>query len=499
MKTPYSHLGILSCALLALTVAVFLAPGCAQESDHADHDHVEATSDDHGHNHEAEVQDDHGHEHDETAHDDHNHAGDVDDEPHDDHDHADDVDDDAHDDHDAAHECVLIDPITAANLGIKVETIRPTIYYDRIKIPGIVEAIPGRRVAVATTSQVRVVSLAVPPHATVRPGGLLAELELVDPEIRDLQMSAVELRADLLEAQTERDRKSTYLSSLRERGAVMGDEVRRVETDLAVLDARLKSRQSALDATLSYLAVAGLDPEQLAAIESDGAVTTRVSLRAPFLPGSPDLEVATRHVKPGEVVEAGSPLYDLVALDKLQAVGEAFESDLPAVRRALAEGLPVTLLFPAENRTIPDLRIHASEGTLDGANRVTHFFVPFENRLLSEVQDVGHRHQVWENRAGARVQLLVATQEVGPRFVIPAAALVREGGTAAVFRRVGDDYERIEVRVEAIEGRSAILPRNGTLAAGDELVVTGALQVNLELQRQAGGAAAADPHAGHKH
>jgi len=393
----------------------------------------------------------------------------------------------------------MIDPTTAANLGIVAETVQPVIYYDRIKIPGTVAVVPGRRVAVATTSQVRVTSLAAPPHATVRAGELLAEVELVDPEIRDLQMSAVDLRADLLETQTERDRKHSYLSALRERGSSVGDEQGRVEKDLAVLDARLTSKQSALEATLSYLELAGLDAEQLAALESNGTVTTRVSLRAPALPGSPDLEVAIRHVEPGEVVDAGSPLYDLVALDHLQVVGEAFESDLPAVRRALADELPVTLLFPAEDRTVSGLKIQSSEGALDGVNRVTHFFVPFENRLLSETEDGGIRYQTWENRAGARVQVLVATEEVGPRFVIPATALVREGGTAAVFRKQGDEYERIEVRVEAIEGRSAILPNNGSLAAGDQLVLIGALQVSLELQRQAGGAAAADPHAGHKH
>jgi hypothetical protein len=223
-------------------------------------------------------------------------------------------------------------------------------------------------------------------------------------------------------------------------------------------------------------------------------------MHAPSLPGEPDLEIAARPVALGEIIEAGARLYELVALDQLQVIGEAFEADLPAVRRALAEQLPVTLLFPAEERSIPNLRIQSSEGALDGIDRVTHFIVPFQNRLLSQNEIDDQRYLTWENRAGARVQVLVATEEVGRRFVIPACALVREGGRAAVFRKEGDeDYERVEVRVEAIEGRSAILPIDGALQAGDEIVVIGALQVSLDLQRKQSSTAAADPHAGHNH
>lgn len=480
MKRRDARLGPLSRFLSALAIAFFLIPGCGGEAEHAGHDHAEVA---------APVADEHEHgpecEHDQAMESAEEHA-------------TDDVDE--HDHSEAgAHECVAMDPMTAANLGIRVAPVHPKIHYDRLKIPGIVAVVPDRRVAVATPSQVRILSLAAPPHATVHAGEPLAELELVDPEIRDLQMRAVELRAELLAIQTERDRKNTYLAALRPRAAEVGDEFRRVEVDLAVLEARLQSQRSALGATLSYLQVAGLDAEQLAALESHGMVTTRILVSAPALPGAPDLEVAVRYVERGEIVEAGSRLYELVALDQLQVIGEAFETDLPAVQRALAEELPVTLLFPAEQRTVTNLRIQSSEGALDGINRVTHFIVPFENRLLSQSETDGNRYLTWENRAGARVQVLVATQEVGRRFVIPACALVREGGQASVFRKEGDNYERVEVRVEAIEGRSAIVPMDGTLRAGDEIVVIGALQVSLDLQRNAGGAAAADPHAGHNH
>ena len=148
---------------------------------------------------------------------------------------------------------------------------------------------------------------------------------------------------------------------------------------------------------------------------------------------------------------------------------------------------------------VPDLRIMAVEGALDGVNRVTHFFIGLANCVLAERVIGGQRYQDWEHRAGSRVQILVATQRVGQRYVIPSAALVREGSSTWLFRRHHDCCERLAVRIEAMAGRRAVLPLDCGLHPGDELVVCGALQLNLLLQDQLGGGEQIDPHAGHSH
>jgi len=420
----------------------------------------------------------------------------LEDEAHEGHDHAD--HDQAHADHEESS--FVLTATAAANLGLETTEVRLGTWYDQVKIPGTVHVDWDRQATVSTPTVVRIVKLDAPPHATVRAGQRLAVLELVDPEVRQLQIRAVEARAELLATRTERDRNRTYLDALAAQGASAAQERRRVESDLAVQEARLRSQQSTLEAVLAALEVAGLNAEQRKALEEKGEVATRIQLHAPTLPGSPDLEVAARHVRQGETVEAGSDLYELVALDQLLVWGEAFEADLPTVRRAARDDLPVSLLFSAEGRAVADLRILSVEGALDGEDRVTHFFVRLPNRVISEKKQGGVRYLDWENRAGSRVQVLVATEEVGQRIVIPAAALVREGGSTWAFRRHGDHFDRVEVRVESIDGRSAVLPPDGGLEKGDEVVVVGALQVHLaQKQAAGGGAAAADPHAGHSH
>jgi len=392
------------------------------------------------------------------------------------------------------------DASAASDYGIVVARISPEPHADTIKIPGTVSEAPDRQALVSAPTMVRVVKLDRPPKSTVRAGQRLAVLELADPGVRQLQMRAVELRAEQLAMNTERDRTRAYLDVLRGEDDPMAVEIRRVEADLAVLEARADAGRSALEATLASLKVVGLSKGQLRALEDEGAVATRIEIFAPRLEGAPQMEISERRVAVGETLAAGQPIYSLVALDRLLAIGEAFEADLADVRQAARHDLPVTLFFPAENRTVPDLRIAAVEGTLDGANRVTHFLVPFPNTLLSEKTVTGARYLDWENRVGSRVQILVATDKEQPRFIIPDGALVRDAGRDAVFRREGDTYVRVFVEVASLEAGRVVLSLDSGLNAGDLVVVEGALQLKLALQQASGEGGDASGHDhGHQH
>jgi len=401
--------------------------------------------------------------------------------------------------HDHAHDVAQSADVIAASAGIRVERISSTLYADTIKIPGIVAHAPDRQAQVSAPTMVRVAALDLPPKSTARPGQRLAVLELADPEVRQLQMRAVELRAELLAAATERDRTRAYLDELKAQQDPMTVEIRRVEADLAVLEAQAAAPRSALEATLASLKVVGLSDNQLRDLEANGAVSTRIEVFAPRLPGSPEMEVSERPVAVGETLAAGSTIYSLVALDRLLAIGEAFEADLATVRAAARDDLPVTLYVPAEGRTVADLRIAAVEGTLDGPNRVTHFLVPFPNQLLSEKTVDGARYLDWENRVGARIQLLVATDRAGLRFVIPDTALVREGGRTAVYLKEDGHYHPLYVTLESVDAGRAILPLGCGLHDGDQVVVEGALQVKLAQQQESGAPVTDGSDHGHQH
>jgi Barrel-sandwich domain of CusB or HlyD membrane-fusion len=473
----------LSMALLAAGCLFFASIDCTKENEtgHEGHDHsvAETTTDDHEHGAECD------HDADPVAAflaADLSAGG------------TDDGEDHAHGD-----ACITLGDVGSANLGIATQVLQSELYYDQIKIPGTLAADPDRVVEISAPALVRVISLSATPPAVVQPGERLAVLELADPEVRSLQMEAVKTRADLMAAELELARQERYLESLKT-GSPQGSELNRVRAEVQISHARMQAERSALAAQLASLKVAGLSKTQLAALEADGTVATRIEVFAPSLPQSPSLEVADRPISLGETIGAGETLFSLVALDELRVIGEAFEADVPYVRNALRERLPVSLLFPAAGCMVKDLSIEALEGALDGVNRVTHFFVRLPNPVLSERTARGLHYQERRHSAGSRVQIMVATQEKGERFVIPSSALVPEGGEVYAFVQEQGGYERIAIKAESIDGRLAVLPLDGHLQPGTVLVIQGALQLNLLWHEQnSSGATTVDPHAGHNH
>lgn len=471
----------------AILMLLGVTASCERESaEHAavqevgTHVHDEACA--HASAHDLGALDDGGHQCEEAGHD---------------HDDADHDSEEAACDHSAdAH--LVLDPVAARNLGIRTETVHPQIYHDQIKIPGLVIVDPDREFEISAPAMVRILELDARVPAAVGPGERLAVLELADPEIRSVQMEAVAVRARQLADLTEQERLTRYLASLRAAEVSAEAEIGRVSADLRVVEARLDAQRSTRDALLAALRTAGFDEQQLQDLAERGRVSTHITVSVPAATGMSSLEVVDRPVHQGQTVPAGATLYRLVSLEQLWVKGEAFEADLAVVRRAAREGLPVTLLFPAEDRQVRDLRIVAIEGESDGANRVTHFFVELPNELIGERVNAGQRYQEWVHRAGSRVQILVATQQVGRRYVIPAGALVCETGRAWVFVKEDGEYLRLPVSVESIGARQAVLPLDCGLAPGDALVVRGALQLNLTLDQQQG-PQAVDPHAGHSH
>lgn len=454
--------------------------GCANEqTDDRDHGHAHDAAHDHDHSVEEHNQGGDVHEHDGPAA----------------HEHGDEAAD-AHDHGDASR--IVLSDTAARNIGLRTRTIRPQVYYDQIKIPGMVTVDPDQKFEISAPATVRVVKLDARVPAAVRPGERLALLELVDPEIRNLQMEAAGIGAQLLEDATEQKRITRYLESLDSETQSAVAEIERVSANLRVLEARLAARQSALDGLLAALRTAGLRESQLRALADNGRVSTHIIMNVPTTTGITSLEVVDRPVHHGQTVEAGTTLYTLVGLEELWVMGEAFEADLGIVRRAARDDLPVTILFPAEDHQVTDLRIEALEGELDGANRVTHFFVRLPNRRMEERFVAGRRYEEWAYSAGSRVQIMVATQEVGPRYVIPANALIRQGGQAWIFIDEGGEYLRLPVVVESVGSRHAVLPLDCGLHHGDRLVVQGALQLNLSIEQKQG-PQAVDPHAGHSH
>ena len=73
---------------------------------------------------------------------------------------------------------------------------------------------------------------------------------------------------------------------------------------------------------------------------------------------------------------------------------------------------------------------------------------------------------IWRFRPGDRVRLSAAVEEMNNVFVLPHAAIVREGPEAFVFRQNGDLFDKISVHVLLQDSSSVVIANDGVLRKG---------------------------------
>ena len=91
---------------------------------------------------------------------------------------------------------------------------------------------------------------------------------------------------------------------------------------------------------------------------------------------------------------------------------------------------------------------------------------------------------MWRFRPGDRVRLLVAVEKIDNVFVLPQAALVREGPDAFVFRQNGDLFDRIAVHVLHEDSTSVVIANDGKLRKGAFIAQNAAASLNRVLKAQ---------------
>jgi hypothetical protein len=84
-------------------------------------------------------------------------------------------------------------------------------------------------------------------------------------------------------------------------------------------------------------------------------------------------------------------------------------------------------------------------------------------------------------------------------FVLPAAAVAREGGEAFVFVQSGDVFIRKPVRVLYADRSDVVVANDGSVSEAEFVVRNQAAALNRAVKAQAAGGGGGDPHAGHSH
>lgn len=397
------------------------------------------------------------------------------------------------------NESVKLSPQARKNLGLTSRPLRPTEYWRSIEVPGIIVDRPGisdRGVIAPVTSVVT----AIHHYAgdTVEPGQPLFTLRLVGESFQTAQR-------EFFRAVREREIAQQHINRLDDvsrAGAVPG-------VKLIELRNEIRRHEVSISAYRQDLQVRGLTSEQIDSI-SDGEFVSEVVVRVPESQNDAErqaagsardvslndyrpaavYEVQEVAVELGQQVQAGGRLCTLSNHRCLFIEGRAFRQELPLLQKAAATALPIHVDVVEDagsewDTPLPAAVIRHISNTLDERNRTVSFYLPLENPCRTYQRD-GRTLFLWRFRPGQRVRLRVHVEQLKNTFVLPAAAVVREGPEFFVFRQNGDLFERKPVHVLYRTQDEVVIANDGSVPPGIYVAQSGAVQINRVLKSQSG-------------
>jgi membrane fusion protein (multidrug efflux system) len=315
--------------------------------------------------------------------------------------------------------------------SVSVHVVVPQTFDEEIRASGDLEARLHTRVAAEVDG--RVTELSIDEGGRVEAGAVVIE---IDPERRELDLAAAEARLAQARANLRNVTSQTRrIRELRSQSVTSIQALEEAETSLALAEAAVRAEEAAFGVAQRAL--------------SESSVT------APFAG-----LVARRSVQLGEFVQKGKELYEIVALDPMEAIFSLTELDTERVRIGQSIDIHVGA-FP--DRTFYGVVSFVSP-TIDPATRTIRIKAQVDNRdgLL---------------RPGlfARLSLGVARRE--NVLMVPAEALLQRADGVSVYRVLGQDIsegrvERVEVETGTQVG-SMVEVRGDMLKPGDRIVRRG--------------------------
>lgn len=402
---------------------------------------------------------------------------------------------------------IKLSPQAQKNLKLDVDVIAPEPYWRTMLIPGVVVDRPGEsdRGVAARLAGV-VTKIHAKPGDTVAAGEPLFTLQVVSEVVQAAQRDLATGAKELTIATADRDRVRKQVED-------------RIVAPNTLVEPENKVKRAAVQVqgVRRQLQALGLTTTQIDLVET-GEFVTDITIPAPArgdasatpatggsladkLPPAV-YEVQELKVTLGETVQAGQSLILLANHQKLFVEGKAFKSEASALAK-LAEGkVAVKAEFddekPGEWPEQPPLTVHHLSNVVDPETRTFAFYLPLDNQPRTFERD-GKTHFVWRYRPGQRVRLRVPVEKIGDAvLVLPAEAVVREGGEAFAFVQNGDIFVRKEVRVLYQDRTAVVLADDGSLPGGAFVVRNQAAVINRAIKAQAA-SGGADPHAGHNH
>lgn len=383
-----------------------------------------------------------------------------------------------------------LSPQAQSNLKLKVRRLEPQSFWKTVSLPGMVADRPGESERVVTSAVAGVVQkITALPGDVIPEGGALFTIRILSEPLHTAQAELYKTTREIQINKEQYDRLKAVEATV--------SPARLIE--LEQIDRRLKAAEQSYR---QELLARGLTTGQIAQAAS-GTFITEITIAAPR-PGDSAggiFELKELKVNLGDQVQAGQPLCVLSNHLVLYIEGRAFRQESALLERATREAWPIRADLGEEVGDWPPLeplKIRHISNTVDSASRTFPFFLPLENQARRYERD-GKSHVIWRFRPGQRVRLLVPTEEMKNVFVAPAAAVVREGAEAYVFRRNGDVFNRVPVAVIHEDRDSVVLANDGSVGPGQHIAFTSAAALLRALKAQAAGEGGHGHHHDHDH
>lgn len=396
-----------------------------------------------------------------------------------------------HDD-DASGPVVALTATERENIGLKTVQAELRPLEDLRRLPGVMKPAPNRVAVVTSRTGGKVVDIHAALGQRVQKGEDLIEVQSVEVEKLQLELLQVEARArveilkletDLVQAQNkvrlaqaDADRNRLLVDKgigARKDFIAAENQLQAVQNEIAGLGrhielARISSRAE-VEALIRQLGLLGLPPADVERMRRERVVAVL------HIPAPINGTVVERPAQLGQVVEPTTTLLKLVDTSVLIAQGSAPEDLL----RELKVGQLVRVTVAAYPGKQFEGRLTFIHPQIDPERRVAHVWAEIRNPDGQLKEDMF-----------ARLSVVVGG---GPEaLVIPAAALMSEGGLEFVFTETPAGFKRTSVLVGARNDQYVEIKRG--LSPGAKVVTDGKRQVYTVFLAARSGAPALGGH-----
>ena len=408
--------------------------------------------------------------------------------------------------------------------------LRTDSFTSVVRVPAFVRERPAvSNLQAASRLQGSVAKIFVSVGQSVREGDPIIELQLTGDELAAAQSTLLDSikQLEIIDADMPR------LEQAARTGGPSVKTLRERKFERRRLQALVKVKQQ-------ELLVRGLTEEQVASIVDAGFLVRTVTIRVPtgirpheaeqpradvrgtqLTPIETDRSAAaddwvysieSLHVSPGSIVMEGQPLCELAYHETLLLEGQAYERDIPILTKLIDQRIPVTAEMGDDDAPlmIPDLQVLFMDNHVDNESQTYRFYAEIANHVVTDNQKPsGRRFRTWQLKPGQRGHIQLPSKEYVSKFVLPTAAVTKDGLDNVVFRWLDDhnpwhtgepphsEFERVVVKVLYQDRQTAVIDTTGELKVGDTIAMDNAYMLLLAMQ--GGGEDGGHDHHGHEH